>query len=49
MLQIPFSTPRFSKITPLRRSLAYPQMRHREGAKDAKSREKETEFDFNFA
>ena len=31
----------FSKITPLSRSMAYLQMRHREDAKDAKLREEE--------
>jgi hypothetical protein len=41
ILQILFSTRRFSKITPLRRSIGYPQMPYREGAKDAKLREVE--------
>jgi hypothetical protein len=35
------STRRFSKITPLPRSVAYLQMRYREDAKDAKLREEE--------
>jgi hypothetical protein len=35
------STPRFSEITPLRRSMAHLQMRYREDAKDAKLREEE--------
>jgi len=39
--QILFSTRRFSKIAPLRRSVAYLQMRYREDAKDAKLREEE--------
>jgi hypothetical protein len=41
ILQILVSTRRFSKITPLPRSMAYLQMRYREDAKDAKSREEE--------
>jgi len=41
ILQILSSTRKFSKITPLRRSIGYSQMRYREDAKDAKLREEE--------
>jgi hypothetical protein len=44
ILQILLSTPRFSKVTPLRRSIGYPQMRYREDAKDAKLREEENKI-----
>jgi len=44
ILQFLPSTRRFSKITPLRRSVAHLQMRYREGAKDAKLREEKSKI-----
>jgi len=45
ILQILFTTRRFSKIKPLRRSIGYRQMRYREGAK-ARSCAKNYQSDF---
>ncbi|MGA2443472.1 MAG: hypothetical protein ABSH08_21170 [Tepidisphaeraceae bacterium] len=44
ILQILFSTGRFSKIQPLHRSIGYPQMRYRQDTKDAKLREEENKI-----
>jgi hypothetical protein len=44
ILQILCSTRRFSKITPLRRSMDHLQMRYREGAKGAKLREEKSKI-----